>query len=374
MIGKQASPSRMLTCIIALVLLVSLIVPAVSCGEPEATTTTKMTTTTPTTTPFEPITLVFACFESNTGIMYDLFWKPWLEEVEKRTGGKVKIEAHFNGELAAPPDAWDVLVNGTVDISYHHLQNQPGKFPMCEIVAFTSYGLVNDNLSQTLLDLYNKYPEMRQELEEVHLMMLGSTYWTSYAGTVPVHTLEDMDGLKALGIGNWQNKRAEALGMVPVSMGPFDILPSLQTGVIDGGGNGTMLIALDFGYMDYLDYWTHFRMESIPLIIAMNNDVWDSLPADIQQILDEMVPWTTALWDNMWVETEHTLYPEILDQLVEFYTPPDEELARWDAVDKPVWDEYAEELESMGLPGRALMDDYIELEQQYSYPVSEWSP
>lgn len=373
MLEKKSSRFRILMGVVALVLLVSLLLPAISCGEPEPTTTTP-TTTTPTTTPFTPITLVFACHESSTGIMYDLFWKPWMEEVENRTGGRVKIEGHYNGELAAPPDAWDVVINGTVDVSYVHLQNHPGKFPMCDIVAFTSYGLVNDKLGTTMLELYNKYPEMQQELSEVHLLLLGSTYWTSYAGTKPVHTLEDFQGLKALGVGKWQNRRAEVLGMVPVSMGPFDILPSLQTGVIDGGANGTMLIALDFGYMDYLDYWTHYRMECIPLIIGVNLDVWDSLPADIQQILDDMVSWTTALWDSMWVETEHTLYPEVIAQLEEFYTPSDEELARWDALDKPVWDEYAEELESQGLPGRALVDDYIALEAKYSYPLSDWTP
>jgi TRAP-type C4-dicarboxylate transport system substrate-binding protein len=148
--------------------------------------------------PSKPITLVMSTHEPNKGIMYDRFWKPWIDEIEKRTGGKVKIEAHYNGELAGPPDAWDVLINKTVDISYVHLNNIPDKFPMCEIVAFCSYSLVNQQLGTVLLDLYNKYPEMQQELEEVHLMLLGSTYWTSWAGPKPIHTLEDMAGMKVL--------------------------------------------------------------------------------------------------------------------------------------------------------------------------------
>ena len=90
----KSSRFRILGCIMALVVVVSLMVSMVSCGESEPETT-------------EPTTLVFACFEPDRGLMYDKFWKPWLDEVEKRTGGMVKIEAHFNGELAAPPDAWD---------------------------------------------------------------------------------------------------------------------------------------------------------------------------------------------------------------------------------------------------------------------------
>jgi TRAP-type C4-dicarboxylate transport system substrate-binding protein len=367
---KKLSHFRILTCIIALVLLASLMVSAVSCGEPEEPV--KPAEPAKPAEPVKPVTLVFSTHEPNAGIMYDRFWTPWIAEIEKRTGGRVKIEAHYNGELAGPPDAWDVLINKTVDISYVHLNNIPDKFPMCEIVAFSKYSLVNQQLGKVLLELYDKYPEMQQELEECHLMLLGSTYWTSWAGPKPIHTLEDMDGMKVVGVGKWQNKRLEALGQVPVSMGPMDILPSLQTGVVDNGPNGTMLVALDFGWTDFLPYWTHVQTECIPLIIGVNLDVWNSLPADIQETLDGMVPWTTELWDKMWVDAEIELYPVLEDLVTEIYTPPDDELARWDELDKPVWDEYAADLESKGLPGKALMDDYIALEKQYSIPLSEW--
>jgi len=306
--------------------------------------------------------------------MFEKFHKPWIAEIEKRTGGRVKIEAHYNGELAGPPDAWDVLIKKTVDISYVHLQNIPDKFPLCEIVAFSTYSLLNQQLGTSLLELYNKYPEIQQELQEVHLLLLGSTYWTSWAGPKPIHSLEDMKGMKVLGVGKWQNKRLEALGQVPVSMGPMDILPSLQTGVIDQGPIGTMLVALDFGWTDFLPYWTHVQTENIPLIIGVNKDVWNSLPADIQKILDDMVPWTTQLWDKMWVDAEIELYPVLEAKVKEIYTPPAEELAKWDALDKPVWDEYAAFINSKGLPGTQLMNDYIALEKKYSIPLSQWSP
>jgi TRAP-type C4-dicarboxylate transport system substrate-binding protein len=374
MIRERVSRSRILVCVIALILLVSLIIPAVSCGKSESTTPTKTAASspTPTPTPVKPITLVMSTHEPNAGIMYDKFWKPWMDEIEKRTGGRILIEGHFNGELAGPPDAWDVLINKTVDISYVHLNNLPDKFPMTDFVGFTTYSLVNQQLGKELLELYNKYPEMQDELKEVHLMMLASTYWTSFAGTKPIHTLEDMQGMKVTGVGKWQNKRVEALGLVPVSMGPMDILPSLQTGVIDNGPNGTLPVAIDFGWLDFLPYWTHVRTECIPLIIGMNLDVWNSLPVDIQKILDDMVSWTTDLWDNMFQDAEIELIPEVIAQVKEVYTPSDAELARWNALDKPVWDEFAAELESKGLPGKQLMADHVALEQKYSIPLSEW--
>src|SRR3990172_1197796 len=110
----------------------------------------------------QPITLVFSTWESNTVIYYAKFWKPWMDEIEKRTDGKVKIEAHFNGELGAPPDHLDLVLNGTVDIANVHLQNTPEKFPLADVTAFTTYSLINQRPSFVMWELYNKYPELQK--------------------------------------------------------------------------------------------------------------------------------------------------------------------------------------------------------------------
>ncbi len=375
----KMSPTLSIAIVLAFVILLSSLLaacsssPSPSTAPPSTTASTAPTTAPPTQVASQPIKLIFSTHESNKGIFYDRFWKPWMDEIQKRTNGKVTVEGHFNGELAGPPDAWDVLVNGTVDISNVHMQNVPGKFPMADIVGFTTYGLVNQRPSTTLWELYNKYPEMQKELADVHVMFLGSTYWTSYAGTKKVTTLADMKGMKSVGVGSWQNKRAEKLGMVPVSMGPMDILPSLQSKVVDGGPLGTLLILLDFGWGDFLPYVTHVRQENIPVLIGMNKKKWDSLPKDVQTALDGMRQWTTDAWDKMWVDAEAELIPILKNKFkTDFYTPPADELAKWDALDKPIWDEFAADLNAKKLPGTQLMKDYIDLEKKYSIPLSEF--
>jgi|WetSurMetagenome_2_1015567.scaffolds.fasta_scaffold98974_2 TRAP-type transport system periplasmic protein len=352
-----------------MVLILALSTLSAGCG---GNTTSTVTATA--TTIVKPITLVFSTHENGQGLYYDGFWKPWIAEMEKRTGGKIKIQPHWSGELAAPPDAWDALVNKTVDISNVHLNNIPDKFSMTDIMSFTSYNLVNYRPSETMWELYNKYPEMQQQLKDCHILFLGATYWTSLATTKkPVYTLEDMKGLKSVGVGLWQNKRAEVLGQIPVSMGPMDILPSLQTGVVDGGPLGTLVILKDFGWGDFLPYVTHYRVEAIPILIGMNNSVWNSLPVDVQQALDGMRQWTLDLHDSFYVNIEQTLMPQLTAQYkTQFITPTASELARWDALDKPVWNQFAASLESKGLPGNKLMADYLALEKKYS--AAEYGP
>jgi TRAP-type C4-dicarboxylate transport system substrate-binding protein len=369
MINLSSKGSLKLLVSIMLVIVIIGTMLAVSCSSKTTSTVTATATTT-----VKPITLVFSTHENGQGLYFDGFWKPWLAELEKRTGGKIKIQPHWSGELAGPPDAWAAVTNKTVDISNVHLNNVPDKFPMTDVVSFTSYNLVNYRPSQTMWELYNKYPEMQKELEEVHILFLGATYWTSIATTKKkVTTLEDMKGMKTTGTGKWQNIRQEKLGWIPVSMGPMDILPALQTGVVDGGPLGTLVILKDFGWGDFLPYVTHVRMQAIPLLIGMNKSVWNSLPADVQQALDGMRQWTIDLHDSFHANIENTLMPQLTAQYkTEFITPPQSEVARWDAVDKPVWDQFAAELESKGLPGKKLMADYIALEKKYS--ASEYAP
>jgi TRAP-type C4-dicarboxylate transport system substrate-binding protein len=105
----------------------------------------------------------------------------------------------------------------------------------------------------------------------------------------------------------------------------------------------------------------------------MNKDVWNKLPADVQQALDGMREWTLDLHDSFYVKTEDALMPVLTKEYkTQFITPSKEELLRWDALDKPVWDDFANSLESKGLPGKALVSDFIALEKKYS--SSEYAP
>jgi TRAP-type C4-dicarboxylate transport system substrate-binding protein len=141
---------------------------------------------------------------------------------------------------------------------------------------------------------------------------------------------------------------------------------------VDGGPLGTLLILLDFGWFDFLPYCTHVRQESIPVLIGMNLNKWNSLPSDVQKALDGMRQWNVDTWDKMWVDAEPELMPQLIAKGMKFYTPPMDELAKWDALDKPVWDEFAADLEAKGLPGKKLVADYIALEKKYSINLSDW--
>jgi hypothetical protein len=107
------------------------------------------------------------------------------------------------------------------------------------------------------------------------------------------------------------------------------------------------------------------------LLIVMNKK--SGFAKDVQTALDGMREWTADLHDKTFVDAEIELIPQLKAKYkMDFYTPPDEELAKWDALDKPIWDEFAADLNAKGLTGTKFVNEFIALEKQYSIQLSQF--
>ena len=318
----------------------------------------------------KPITLVFTTHEAPGGTYVKGFFEPWIAELDERTEGMVKVEAHYGAELVAMEDAYDAAVAGTVDIAQFLTMMVPEKFPMEDVVAFTSYDKLNYKHSRTVWELYEKFPEWQAEYEDVKVLFLGATYFTSLATTEkcgPVLTLEDCQGFKSAGVGKWPGRRGEALGWTVAALPPEEVYTSLETGVIDGGPLGTLYILYDFGWGDVLPYVTRVRTNAAAIAMVMNLDTYNSLPDDIQDVFDDMCEWLVDLHDQWSIEIDEELYESLqLEFGTQFFELTEEEAAKWMAADEPVKEEFIADMEARGLPGQELMDEYLELEEKYS--------
>jgi TRAP-type C4-dicarboxylate transport system substrate-binding protein len=381
---KQSKGRLIIIGTIISVLLVLLLAPSLSCGEPETVTETVITTETSTSTEtstatetatttetatetVKPITLVFTTSEAAGGIADTEYFTPWFSELEEKSGGRIKIEAHWSDELVKASDAYDALLKGIVDIADLHLSMFSTQFPMSEIMNFNSYDTEVDRRSRLFWELLQKFPEMQAEFEDIKVLSLVANRVSGF-GTVskPVRTLEDCKGLKLIATGKWDGARHDALGMTSVSLGPAEMFSSLQTGIVDG-----IDIALfglrDFHLGELLHYVTLVPQAPTLLCAAMNLETWNSLPADIQQMMEGMTQDLIDAWDELQVRTDKERLASSPEEFgTEFITIPEEELVRWVEADRSVLEDLVAELESKGLPGEDLMNEYLQLEKKYA--------
>ena len=162
--------------------------------------------------------------------------EPWVKMVEEKTGGKVKMTVYFAAAMAPPPQTFESVISGVVDIAEGIVYATPGQFPLTETVMLPEMGLNSSAASsKALWAAYQAIPEVRKEWDGVKMLWMHTTPGVKLiTRDKPVHTLADLKGLKIRVSGATAVKMGQALGFTPVSMPMGDLYLGLEKGVIDG--------------------------------------------------------------------------------------------------------------------------------------------
>ena len=316
----------------------------------------------------EPIQIVYSQFEMK-GSHWDVnFCTPWFAELDKRTNGRIKIEAHWGSELAGLFEAYDSIAKGVIDMGMILPTMFGEKFPMDGILIFNSVNIDNHRPAQAYYDLYMKFPEFQKSYEKTPLVALSPTpcnYLATRKGKA-IRKMEDCKGLKMPGAGPAPEARQKVVGIIPVSIPPSDMYMALKTGTCDG--LAIMIYSLeDFKWLDVLTNATKVSINGGVWAHVMSKNAWDKLPADIQKVFKDMIPWLAELSDRAYnLKTKDAVERYPTQYGTEIIELSQEELDRWAAADDKALDAYAAELDKRGLPGTKAKDDFRMLQKKYS--------
>jgi TRAP-type C4-dicarboxylate transport system substrate-binding protein len=295
----------------------------------------------------------------------------WLDRLEKATNGQIEIERYFGETLAKGTDAWNAAKTGVADMAWCAMGYWPGMAPLTEIMQLPFIPFKSaEQASGIFRKLYNTFPEMQQEYADVHVLIhYTAGMYRLLTVKKQVKTLEDLKGLKIRALGGPQTDAMKALGAVP-TMVPFsDAYMALQKGVIDGVITPIGACEI-FNFHEVGKYMTHVVIATAPFSITMNKAKWNSLPPDIQEAITKESGYDACRWlgKNYSDALDDAGNKEIAEyaaktghELID-YTPPKEELARWQKVGgKPVWDAWLARVNEKGLPGQKVLDELLRL-------------
>jgi TRAP-type C4-dicarboxylate transport system substrate-binding protein len=348
--------------LIPLALLLALSLMAISCPS------------TPTTTPSEePIVIKYG---SSSGEDYwaEIYGhKIWRDDVEEATGGKVIFEEYYSETLLKSADVWSGIKSGVADMTYATHVSLPGVCPLSEVVTLPFLPFKSSaQASGILWKLYEEFPSIRAEYEDLHVTHFVVGLGNHIISTSKLYkTLDDFEGekIRATG-GSLAPKQLELLGAVPLSM-PFpEVYLNFQKGVMDGVvGNWdftTFARLYEIG-----EYYTYVPINAFFISSPMNKDKWNSLPPDIQQIINEQ----SGLWrceatgysqfDSAFDRAKEKIQNEGF-QMIE-YTVPQDELDKWiEVAGLPLWDVWVQEMTAKGHPeAQQILDRMLELIETY---------
>jgi len=361
----------------ALIIVIALgfIVEGCPAPTPESTPTPpESTPTPPESTPVQPIVITFATHEPPNMMTVEQIITPVLDEIENRTGGRVKIERYYAETLVSLPDTYNAVKEGVVDIGHGMQSLVPGQFPMDEVINYMPYDTINWRPSTVWWELYQQFPEFQAEYKDVKLLWPACYPWGLIGTTKkPIRTLEDNKGMKMAVGAEAVALRGEALGWTPIPVPPLDLYSSLEKGVVDGGGTFEMDNLWAFRWGEVISYITIASLNQLPSFFVMNLDKWNSLPPDIQDIIDDYTGLRAAeLNDIVRWSVEIKYLPKLEEEfgITTIYLS-DEEKAKWVQADQVAVNNYITSLNEKGLPGDEFFAAYLKLVDKYSAPEYE---
>jgi TRAP-type transport system periplasmic protein len=291
--------------------------------------------------------------------------KEWLDLVTERTDGRVTFDYFPAEQLAKSADLLDAAQNGLADIVYAPPLYLSDRLPLSTVTALPLVGNVTDE--QALNDAFQSLAT--NELNEAELLPLGVRAIRSLV-TAPyqimsregqISTLGELEGQKMRSSGGVQERSVAGLGAVPVSIPAPDLYPALQRGTVDGT-LFNLPTAAGYKLQEQLQYSTdNLNLGLFPVLYVINENVWQTLPEDIQTIMIEaaleVVP-TVIEADKQGVEE----FREGLEANGGgLYQIEDSELASWNERLEPVREEWVERLEGQNKPAQAILDRWTEL-------------
>ena len=237
-------------------------------------------------------------------------WTPMLEEMKKRSNGRIEYTLYAGGALGKGPEHFDIVKNGLSDIGYFTATWTPGRFPVSDVLSLATKTEGKDLSTDIGNEMLSQCKAIQGEFKDVKVLELNgciSAYlWTKK----PVKTLEDCKGLKLRSPGGHQTNYIKALGAEPVFMPLGDVYLALETGTIDGLVTCPPLV-LAFKLHEVAKYGAVTTFGCVTEGVVMNQKSWDKTPADLQKIIEEVAgnPYKTTGGLN------HEVYAGMMDEI-----------------------------------------------------------
>lgn len=213
----------------------------------------------------------------------------WLKEVEDATQGRVKFNVLPKAPVA-PPQTFDAVKDGIVDVSFTVHGYTPGRFVATKMTEFVDLGDSAEAISVAYQRMYDKHLAALGEHKGVKVIgVFAHGPGHIYTVKAPVKSMGDLAGMKIRVGGGVVNEYTRALGANPLLKPSSEAYQMLQSGVADGIFFPAESIP-GFKLQTVVRYGTHVPggLYNTSFVMMMNEAKYNALPAADKAVLDKL--------------------------------------------------------------------------------------
>lgn len=294
----------------------------------------------------------------------------WADQVNQATDGRVSVEYMYQEALLPGAETLQGVGDGRADMGYVADAYYPGELPLTNISGIPFITSNAEAQGKAYAELYETNEDFKAEWDKqgVHVLMWAPVPPNTVALKEPAKDLADLEGRKIRQIG-FSVEAFQAVGITPVSIGHSEVYEALQRGVIDGVSGGSLDILTDRDYQEIAPNFMDLRSGNYAATaVIINKDLWDGLPADVQDAMNEASDDYLEMYMGILMEHEDAACKKLLDANGTITILDQAEADEWsDEVSSSIKAAWADNVEASGsgADADAFYDEYIAAVEKY---------
>ena len=272
---------------------------------------------------------------SSPGDPYEVLWTQFADRVERESKGRLSAELFVRGEVGGEEALMLAVRRGRIEVSIFTSSGLSAVIPEMSLLMAP---FMFDSLDEAdfVLDSYLAEPIDTLTAEKgLTVLGLADEGFLSVFSVSPLKTPSDLIGYRMRSRQvPFSPLFLEALGADVVALTFPELIPALQTGLVQGAESGAMTYA-SYGLAPVAPHYTLTRHAYSSGIYAANTAWFENLDSDLQEAMRRAVP--TASEVRRMVRARNAADLEAaVDRGVQIYQPNPLELAQWKAVTQSV--------------------------------------
>lgn len=210
----------------------------------------------------------------------------YVDLINEKGEGKIDAVYYPSGQLFEDNAILEAIPSGTVEMAQVNYDKWSGVVPSSEIFSipglYTEFEQIHQALDSEIGDI------LREDMQEIGVEpMVWLDFGLAYLASSdePINSKESFQNKKVRSTGTLSLEFIEDMGASPASVSGSEVTEALSTGVIDAAFSGVTSFA-SRKYYDFTEYFTG-PFFSFPHILVANKEWYDSLPQDVQEVLQE---------------------------------------------------------------------------------------
>lgn len=290
----------------------------------------------------------------------------WIEMVESRMNGKVKVKAMYSSTLLNSKNTIEGVLRGVSDVGMNVSSFRPERFPMMALLNYPhpyKHTMVPVHIAW---DMYNKFdpPEFKGvKVVSFSCNGLGED-GCGFFGKFPVTTMADLKGkeIRATGTGV---QALEKLGASPVFLPVSEIYEAQQKNIIKGIYT-TFEIIKPFKFNEVIDYITPFPAPAGVMFTIVNEKRFNSWPEDLKKVIEDMKIEHSEWAGNFANNAGQEGLAFAVASGVKKTTISSKEKEKMMLILKSMTDDWLKENTARGLPAQEWLDEFNRLLEKYN--------